>query len=94
MVRDVAAQSITAMRPIPLSSRPVVQREGFCPVGDKKPDNCSISSASFLNVCKTDTDCPGTKKCCHSGCSKVCASALPVPPHQVVRKNRTPMKFG
>ncbi|GFR23704.1 WAP domain-containing protein [Trichonephila clavata] len=67
---------------------------GFCPVGDKKPDNCSISSASFLNVCKTDTDCPGTKKCCHSGCSKVCASALPVPPHQVVRKNRTPMKLG
>lgn len=64
--------------------------EGFCPVGDQRPENCSISSASFLNVCKTDTDCPGTKKCCQNGCSKVCASALPVPPHQVGRRNRNP----
>ncbi|GIY91761.1 WAP domain-containing protein [Caerostris extrusa] len=71
-----------------------VSSEGFCPVGDIKPDNCSISSSSFLNVCKTDTDCPGTKKCCHSGCSKVCSSALPVPPQAAGRRNRTPMKLG
>ncbi|XP_015928629.1 waprin-Enh1-like [Parasteatoda tepidariorum] len=69
-------------------------KEGFCPIGDKRPENCSISSSAFLNVCKMDTECPGTKKCCHSGCSKVCASALPVPPHQVVRRNRTPIKLG
>ncbi|KAG8177852.1 hypothetical protein JTE90_027118 [Oedothorax gibbosus] len=69
-------------------------KEGFCPIGDKKPDNCSISSSSFLNVCKTDTDCPGNKKCCQNGCSKVCSSALPVPPHQTVRRNRIPVKLG
>ncbi|KFM56933.1 hypothetical protein X975_19740, partial [Stegodyphus mimosarum] len=67
-------------------------KEGFCPIGDQRPDNCSLSTTAFLNVCKTDTDCPGTKKCCHSGCSKVCVSALPVPPHQVGRRNRTPFK--
>lgn len=69
-------------------------KEGFCPLGERRPDNCSVTSSSFLNVCKSDTDCPGTKKCCQSGCSKVCASALPVPPHQSARRTRPPVKLG
>ncbi|XP_023240400.1 waprin-Enh1-like [Centruroides sculpturatus] len=60
-------------------------KEGFCPVGSPRPAKCAISSV--LSVCESDSDCPGTKKCCESGCSKVCSNALPVPPAQESRRS-------
>ncbi|XP_076310824.1 whey acidic protein-like isoform X2 [Tachypleus tridentatus] len=60
--------------------------KGFCPIGDLRPKECSPIPA--LNVCESDNDCPGTKKCCKSGCTMVCVNALPRPPSQTKRSRK------
>ncbi|XP_013781126.1 perlwapin-like [Limulus polyphemus] len=68
-------------------------KEGFCPIGDPRPSKCSPSPV--FNVCDSDQDCPGTKKCCEDGCSKVCAVSLPRPPSKHPLKDRSrPPFFG
>ncbi|XP_022241369.1 elafin-like [Limulus polyphemus] len=68
-------------------------KEGFCPVSDPRLNTCTLSPV--LNVCENDEDCPGTKKCCDNGCSKVCAVALPRPPlKHIPNERRRPVVFG
>ncbi|XP_076328158.1 whey acidic protein-like [Tachypleus tridentatus] len=68
-------------------------KEGFCPISDSRLDKCTLSPV--LNVCENDENCPGTKKCCENGCSKVCAVALPRPPAKhIPNERRRPVVFG
>ncbi|XP_022243202.1 WAP four-disulfide core domain protein 2-like [Limulus polyphemus] len=60
-------------------------KEGFCPLGEVHQEKCS--SSPVLDVCGDDNDCPRSKKCCKSGCSKVCVNPLPRPPVRT-RKHR------
>ncbi|KAH3787490.1 hypothetical protein DPMN_165614 [Dreissena polymorpha] len=54
------------------------EKAGFCP----RPVNGSLECGNVRvgnNTCFVDHDCPTTQKCCHTGCSYVCAAITTLP---------------
>ncbi|XP_070544252.1 SCO-spondin-like [Ptychodera flava] len=51
-----------------------ISKNGQCPVTSDMPTSCSAD-------CITDTDCPGTRKCCNNGCASICVSPVPEEKH-------------
>ncbi|XP_075717818.1 anosmin-1-like isoform X2 [Rhinoderma darwinii] len=60
-----------------------VMRQGHCP----PPHKASGFAAACVLSCSTDTDCPGSKKCCANGCGLTCQvpvnmyKGVPLKPH-------------
>lgn len=47
-------------------------KQGFCPPNDESTNSTAIRRDNCYVECSKDSECPGEKKCCYSGCSKSC----------------------